>query len=127
MKPYHPAWKILYDVLLILAIVLSVGFILWLNASSFDKTEIKSLLHLLGLLIAWFTGKKVLGGRARRRSNNNTNEAEPLNQAKTFMARQPRSSTGAPVRRIVREIDCSWPLPSRKVNLTERRRRLSTG
>lgn len=48
MQHIHPGWSILQQ-----TIYLSFGGVfLWLNASNFDKTEIKTLMEMAGVVIA---------------------------------------------------------------------------
>ncbi len=47
MTPQHPAWQVIYTV----AIILSLSFALWLNASTFDQTEWKTIAEI-GALVA---------------------------------------------------------------------------
>lgn len=42
----HPIWGIIRSV----ATTLSVGFVLWLNASNFDRTELKSIAEIAVIL-----------------------------------------------------------------------------
>lgn len=49
----HPAWKFVT----IIGTILSLGFVLWLNASHFDETELRTIFEF-GLLLAAGKGIK---------------------------------------------------------------------
>lgn len=54
-NPDHPLWHLCYTV----AVILALSFSLWLNASSFDKTELKTILEF-GVVIAGAKGAELL-------------------------------------------------------------------
>ena len=42
MNPFHPIWQTVHWV----AVIGMVGFVLWLNASNFDHTELQSIIQI---------------------------------------------------------------------------------
>ena len=57
-QPEHPIWKI--------AALLALGFVLWLNASHFDYTELTALAEYAVVLAGFEGGKRLLGRKEEK-------------------------------------------------------------
>jgi hypothetical protein len=57
-KSDHPAWALLR----LAVIMIPITGVLWLNASKFDMTELKSLLQL-GIVLGGWEGVRLLKGK----------------------------------------------------------------